>query len=57
MSLLEIRIKDDGSHWYKEIRLFGLLVYHRHDYTTNKTSNSQIGFNSGQYCPGEIEGD
>ena len=43
MSLLSIRITDDGQHWDKQIRICGILVYHRHDFTHHK-SISRIGF-------------
>lgn len=43
MKILEINIKDEGEHWYKEIRLFGLLMYARHDYTKYQEKRP-IGF-------------
>lgn len=43
MKLLEITIKDEGEHWSKEIRLFGLLIYSRHDYA-KETRRPNIGF-------------
>lgn len=33
MTLLKITINDDGEHWDKTVKLFGLTVYHRHDFT------------------------
>lgn len=39
MSLISIRINDDGKHWNEEIRIFGILVYRRHDYTQNTNTN------------------
>lgn len=43
MKLLEITIRDEGEHWYKEIRLFGLLIYSHHDYT-REPKKRQVGF-------------
>ena len=54
MSLVSIQINDDGQHWDKKIRICGVLVYHRQDYTKSHSSNNQVGFNTGQYCSGEI---
>lgn len=54
MSIIEINIKDDGENWHKEIRLFGMTVYHRHDYSETNNNRRMIGFNCGQYCPGEV---
>lgn len=54
MSLVSIQINDDGQNWDKKIRICGVLVYHRHDYKKSHSSNNQVGFNTGQYCSGEI---
>lgn len=54
MSLIKITINDNGEHWDKKIWLLGILIYHRHDFTKGNNSDKNIGFNSGQYCPGEI---
>ncbi|MDE6020288.1 MAG: hypothetical protein K2H01_04710, partial [Ruminococcus sp.] len=54
MSFISIRINDDGQHFEKKIRILGVLVYHRHDYTKYNNDKNQIGFNTGQYCPGDI---
>lgn len=40
---LEIEIKDEGEHWWRVIRIFGLLLYSRHDYT-KESKNQPIGF-------------
>lgn len=32
MPLIKISINDDGEHWEKKISLFGVCVYHRHDF-------------------------
>lgn len=40
---LSISITDIGKHWRKEIRLFGLLIYSRHDYT-EEDKRKPIGF-------------
>lgn len=54
MSLLTIHINEDGDHWDKKIYFLGFLIYHRHDYTKENGSTMKIGFNSRQYCTGEI---
>lgn len=33
MSFIEVFIHDEGEHWCKTVKLFGLTVYRRHDYT------------------------
>lgn len=47
MSLVSIKINDDGQHWDKQIRICGVLVYHRHDYTRGK-ENPKVGFAKSQ---------
>lgn len=54
MSLIQISINNTGEHWDKQIRLFGILIYHRQEFTANGSENRQIGFTAAQYCPGEI---
>lgn len=54
MSLISIQINDDGYNWDKKIRILGILIYHRHDYTKYTKPYKQIGFNTGQFCSGEI---
>ncbi len=44
MSLISIYIKDDGQHWDKTIKICGISVYHRHDFTK---SNSNCSYNIG----------
>ena len=53
MAIIQISINDTDEHWDKQIRIFGILIYHRHDYTSTNMKG-RIGFNSGHYCPGEI---
>lgn len=38
MSLIEIEIKDNGEHWHNTVKLFGLTLYRRHNYTKYKRS-------------------
>lgn len=52
--MIKIDIRDDGEHWHKTVRIFGITVYHRHDYTKNNESRP-IGFNSMAPISGEIE--
>jgi len=33
MTIIEVSIHDEGDHWHKTVKLFGLTVYHRHDFT------------------------
>lgn len=44
MTIVEVSIHDEGEHWHKTVKLFGLTVYHRHDFTKN-TEKKTIGFN------------
>lgn len=44
MTLLKITINDDGEHWDKTVKLFGLTVYHRHDFTKDAEKKC-VGFN------------
>lgn len=43
MPIVKVTITQEGEHWDKEVRLFGILVYHRHDYTDSPDSHP-IGF-------------
>lgn len=54
MALLHIKITDNGKHWEKEVRILGIKVYHRHDYTSQPAVR-KIGFTSYQDVPVEIE--
>lgn len=56
MTLLKITINDDGEHWHKTVKLFGLTVYHRHDFTKEPEKRSRtVGFNVMPSDPVEIE--
>lgn len=35
MSIIEVSIHDEGEHWHKTVKIFGITVYRRHDYTKN----------------------
>lgn len=52
--MIKIDIHDDGEHWHKTMKVFGITVYHRHDYTKNNEPRP-IGFNSMAQISGEIE--
>lgn len=54
--IFSVKITDEGEYWYKEIRIFGVLVYSRHDFT-HENKRRQIGFNSLPYSPIEIDDD
>lgn len=45
MTLIKISINDNGEHWEKKISLFGICVYHRHDFTKNADKKKTVGFN------------
>ncbi len=55
-SILSVNITDKGKHWCKEIRIFGMLVYSRHDYSEGDKHRT-IGFNSVSYAPIEVDED
>ncbi len=55
-SILSVKITDKGRHWQKEVRVFGVLVYHRHDYT-EEDKRRTIGFNSMPYAPVDVDED
>ena len=52
--MIRIDIHDDGAHWHKTVKVFGITVYRRHDYTKNNELRP-IGFNSMAHISGEIE--
>lgn len=54
MKLIQIEIKDDGEHWYKTVKIFGITVYHRHEYSKNNEQRP-IGFSTLAPISGEIE--
>lgn len=45
MTIIEVSIHDEGEHWHKAVKLFGLTVYHRHDFTKNADKKKTVGFN------------
>lgn len=56
MSLIKVSIRDEGEHWHKTVKLFGLTVYHRHDFTKEPEKRSRtVGFNVMPSDPVEIE--
>lgn len=54
--MIKTDIHDDGEHWHKTVKMFGITVYYRHDYTKNNNARP-IGFNSMAQISGEIEVD
>lgn len=44
MSIIEVSIHDEGEHWDKTVKLFGLTVYHRRDFTKDAEKKC-VGFN------------
>lgn len=45
MAIISIYIHDEGDHWYKTVKLFGITVYHRHYFTKGADKKKTIGFN------------
>lgn len=43
MHLVSIDITDNGEHWEKTIRILGIPIYHRHDFT-KEPERKPIGF-------------
>lgn len=43
MPLIKISINDDGEHWEKTVKVCGVTVYHRHDYT-KEPHRRPVGF-------------
>lgn len=54
--MIKIDIHYDGEHWHKTVKIFGITVYYRHDYTKNNNLRP-IGFNSMAQIPCDIEDD
>lgn len=54
--MIKIDIHYDGEHWHKTVKIFGITVYYRHDYTKNNNPRP-IGFNSMAQIPCDIEDD
>lgn len=47
--MIKIDIHDDGEHWHKTMKVFGITVYHRHDYTKNNTPADRIQLNGADF--------
>ncbi len=45
MTIIKVSIHDEGEHWHKTVKLFGLTIYHRHDFTKGADNKKTIGFN------------
>lgn len=43
MNIIEVSIYDEGEHWHKTVKLFGVTVYHRHCYSKDNKPRP-IGF-------------
>lgn len=52
--MIKIDIYDDGEHWHKTVKMFGLTVYHRHDFT-KEYKQRPIGFNTFTQIPSEVD--
>lgn len=44
----------NGEHWHKRVSVFGIPIYHRHDFTKNAEKRS-VGFNMLAAVSGETE--
>jgi len=42
--VLKINISNNGKHWDKKVSIFGIPIYHRHDYTA-EPERKTVGFN------------
>lgn len=56
MRLIEVIIRDEGRDWYKVVKLFGVPVYHRHDYTQDE-HRRPVGFEAFPNAQAEVEED
>lgn len=54
MSIIEVSIHDEGEHWDKKVKVFGIPVYHRHNFTKN-VEKKAVGFSTLAPVSGEIE--
>lgn len=54
MTLIKISINDNGEHWEKKISVFGICVYHRHDFTKEPEKRA-VGFDTAASVPGDVE--
>lgn len=43
MPLIQISITDNGEHWEKTVKVCGITVYRRHDYT-KEAKRRPVGF-------------
>lgn len=55
MTINEVSIHDEGDHSHKTVKLFGLTVYHRHDFTKDADKKKTVGFNIMQYDPVDVD--
>lgn len=44
MAIIKVSIYDEGEHWIKRISIFGIPVYHQHDFTKGAEKKT-VGFN------------
>lgn len=54
MPIINIYIHEEGEHWSKTVKLFGLTVYHRHNFTKNADKKT-VGFNVMPYDPINVD--
>ena len=44
MAIIDIKIIENGKHWSKSIRVFGIPIYYRYDYTKEINKPQSVGF-------------
>ena len=44
MSIIEVSIHYNGEHWHKRVSVFGIPLYHRHDFAKDAEKKC-VGFN------------
>lgn len=54
MAIVRITINDYGKHWHKRVWLFGIPIYHRHDFTEEEKKKT-AGFNTLPFNPVDVE--
>ncbi len=54
MSLIQISINDNGEHWEKTVKVCGISVYHRHDFTKEPKKRT-VGFDTAASVSRDVE--
>lgn len=56
MRLIEVIIRDEGRDWDKVVKVLGVMVYHRHDYTQDE-HRRPVGFEAFPDAQADVEED